>query len=48
MKCYDMEHKDNTIFQGTDNPIGFKVSTNFYQNSVLIHNLFFNNNRVYY
>jgi hypothetical protein len=43
-----MEHKQNAIFEGTDNPEGFRVSTDYYKNSSGINPFFLNNNRVYY
>jgi hypothetical protein len=43
-----MEHKQNAIFEGTDNPEGFRVSKDCYKNASAIHNLFFNNTHVYY
>ena len=43
-----MEHKQKAIFESTDKPEGFRVSTDCYKNASGIHNLFFNNNRVYY
>jgi hypothetical protein len=43
-----LEQKENAIFEGTDNPEGFNVSTDFYENYFEIPHLIFNNNSVYY